>query len=129
MIKDKRDKDHRIALLKRRAKAYKQAGLDVTELKTEENKLGKPKQQHQTRKPDPVNKLVAKANQQRQDLEEKRKQAEEDRKKREQLLANQKLKRQHLNKIHSAKTRKGQPKLSSQIGLLLDKIQKRHDNK
>lgn len=122
MIQDKKNnKDHRIALQKRLAKAKKRLGLDNDSL---DNIQPTPKPTHSTKKPDPVRPLLHHATQTQQAREQERaaaQRAASEKRERDEKAARR---REACKQVHKARTWRGQPKLSAQIGLLLEKLQK-----
>lgn len=113
----KQNHDHRIALKKRLAKAKKRMGIQ--ENSDDSKMVAKPRV---NQKPDPVKPLLHAARRHQETIEEKRLQTEQAKKQRETMLKASQQRREANKQVHKARTSRGQPKLSAQIGLLLDKL-------
>lgn len=118
MIKEKKDVDHRQALRKRLAKAYKKRGL------ADEDESRSNKHHHSDHRPDPAAKLRLQAQELKSRHESEKQRALEVAKEIKERRSLQEKKREDRHRVFTSRTSKGQPKLSNQIGILLDKIQK-----
>jgi hypothetical protein len=117
MIIDRNDVVHKRTLKKRLAKAYRKMGLEGD---NDKNIQGK--HRHSDRRPDPAAKLLKKAQELKTQQEEKIIRVGADIKEIEKRRSAQEKWRKELHRIHTSRTNRGQPKLSNQIGTLLDKI-------
>lgn len=117
MIIDRNDVVHKRTLKKRLAKAYKKIGLDGNKDESMQKKY-----RHSEHRPDPAAKLVKEAQELRTLQEEKTRSVGAEIKELEERRSVQEKKRKELHRIHTSRTNRGQPRLSNQIGILLDKI-------
>ena len=128
MIHEKRNnKDHRIALQKRLAKAKKRLGItdDVPTDKVQVPTQNKPKQRvHMVRKPDPVKPLLHAAKLHKDTLCQSKSAAEQAARTRQAHQDANMKRREKERGVYGGRTSRGQPRLSAQIGLLLEKLKR-----